>query len=141
MLVQEIMTGDPATVSPQDSLRTAIFRLRQQGCRHLPVIEGDRLVGILSDRDIRRALNSPFVLHEHWQDEALIDHATVQSCMTPDPKTVGPQTPVVEAARLMRDYKIGGLPVVAGGMLVGIITETDMLDALIQLLEKKASLD
>ena len=55
--------------------------------------------------------------------------------MTPHPITVAPQTPLVEAARLMRDRKIGGLPVMDGGELVGIVTETDLLDALIKLLE------
>ena len=63
-----------------------------------------------------------------------MDHATVQACMTPDPFTVTPETPVLEAARMMRDRKIGGLPVLEGGHLVGIVTETDLLDALIRLL-------
>jgi acetoin utilization protein AcuB len=134
MLVKEIMTADPATVSPQDSLRTAIEKMALVGCRRLPVTVEGRVVGIVADLDIREALNSPIILRERWQDEELVDHATVQACMTPDPITVGPATPVIEAARLMRDRKIGGLPVMDGERLVGIVTETDLLDALVQLL-------
>lgn len=135
MVVQEIMTPDPATVSPQDTLRTAIEKMALMGCRRLPVVAEGRLVGIVADLDIREALNSPIILRERWQDEDLVDHATVEACMTPKPVTVHPTTPVVQAARLMRNHKIGGLPVVDDDRLVGIVTETDMLDALIQLLE------
>lgn len=134
MLIHEIMTPNPATVSPGDTLRTAIEKMASVGCRRLPVMAEGRLVGIVADLDIREALNSPIILRERWQDEELVDHATVESCMTPNPVTVTPQTPVVEAARLMRDRKFGGLPVMDGERLVGIVTETDMLNALIQLL-------
>jgi acetoin utilization protein AcuB len=134
MLIHEIMTPNPATVSPGDTLRTAIEKMASVGCRRLPVLAAGRLVGIVADLDIREALNSPIILRERWQDEELVDHATVESCMTPNPVTVTPQTPVVEAARLMRDRKFGGLPVMDGERLVGIVTETDMLNALIQLL-------
>jgi acetoin utilization protein AcuB len=104
------------------------------GCRRLPVVAEGRLVGIVADLDIREALNSPIILRERWQDEELMDHAIVEACMTPNPLTVTPDTPVIEAARLMRDRKIGGLPVMDGHELVGIVTETDLLDALIKLL-------
>ena len=117
----------------------AIEKMTSVGCRRLPVVAKDRLVGIIADLDVREALNSPIVLRERWQDEELMDHATVEACMTPDPITVTPHTPVVEAARLMRDHKIGGLPVVDGDQLVGIVTETDLLDALIQLLNGAVS--
>jgi acetoin utilization protein AcuB len=134
MLIQEIMTLDPTTARPQDTLRAAIEKMAAVGCRRLPVVEDGQLVGIVADLDIRQALNSPIILHERWQDEDLMDAATVQACMTLDPITVEPQTSVIVAARLMRDRKIGGLPVMERGRLVGIVTETDMLDALIKLL-------
>ncbi len=134
MLIRQIMTANPTTVGPQDVLRTAIEKMASVGCRRLPVVEQGRLVGIVADLDIRQALNSPIVLHERWQDEDLIEAAPVQACMTFDPVTVTPQTPVIEAAQLMRNRKIGGLPVLDEGRLVGIVTETDMLDALIELL-------
>lgn len=135
MLVKDVMTENPTTVSPQDTLRTAIEKMALVGCRRLPVTEKGRVVGIVADLDIREALNSPIILRDRWQDEELMDHATVEACMTPDPVTVTPDTPVVEAARLMRDRKIGGLPVMDSEELVGIVTETDLLDALVKLLK------
>jgi acetoin utilization protein AcuB len=104
------------------------------GCRRLPVVSEGQVIGIVADLDIREALNSPIIMRERWQDEELMDQTTVEACMTIDPTTVAPQTPVIEAARLMRDLKIGGLPVMEGGRLVGMVTETDLLDALIVLL-------
>jgi acetoin utilization protein AcuB len=134
LLVRDVMTENPTTVSPNDTLRTAIEKMSKIGCRRLPVVEGGRVVGIVANLDVREALNSPIVLHERWQDEQLLDQSTVAACMTLEPLIVTPETSVVEAARLMRDRKIGGLPVVDGGTLVGIVTETDLLDALIALL-------
>jgi acetoin utilization protein AcuB len=134
MFVKEVMTEAPTTIGPNDTLRRAIESMALTACRRLPVVKEGRLVGIVADKDVREALNSPIILRERWQDEELMDHAMVESCMTPDPITVTPDTPVVEAARLMRDRKIGGLPVMEGVKLVGIVTETDLLDALIKLL-------
>ena len=136
MLVQEIMTRDPAVIQPQDTLRRAIETMRTVGCRRLPVVAHDRLVGIVTRLDIRQALNAPLVLRERWQDEELLDRTTIEACMTSNPFTVAPTTPVINAARLMRDRKVGGLPVVDGERLVGIVTETDLLDTLITLLEE-----
>jgi acetoin utilization protein AcuB len=133
--VADIMTPNPVTVTPRDAIRTAVNLMREGGFRRLPVVERGRLVGIITDRDLRRAVNSPFVVREKWYDNFILDHIEVGSCMTPDPLTIEPDAPITEAARLMRDHKIGGLPVLADGRLVGIITETDLLDALIRLLE------
>jgi acetoin utilization protein AcuB len=132
--VSDFMTREPATISPDDNLRRAIEAMRERSCRRLPVLENDRLVGIISDRDVRLALMSPLVLRERWYDEALLDNTPVRACMAVDVVTVSPDAPLIEAARLMRDRKIGGLPVVKQERLVGIITETDVLNALIQLL-------
>ena len=133
--INQVMTRGPATVVPNDPIRAAIEQMRERHCRRLPVIEGGKLVGIVSDRDLRRATNSPFVLRERWYDEFMLDHITVRACMTSNPTTITPHTPIVEAAKLMRDRKIGGLPVVEGERLVGIVTETDLLNYLIQTLE------
>jgi acetoin utilization protein AcuB len=134
MLVKDIMTTNPTTVSPQDNLRIVIAKMAEVDCRRLPVLAEGRLVGIVSDLDVREAFNSPIIVREEWQGEELMDHVAVEACMTPEPVTVAPQTLVVEAAKRMRDLKIGGLPVMDGDQLVGIVTETDMLDALIRLL-------
>lgn len=132
--VADIMTANPTTVTPRNAIRTAINLMREGGYRRLPVVDRGRLVGIITDRDLRRAANSPFVVREQWYDNFILDHIEVGSCMTPNPLTIEPSAPIVEATRLMRNHKIGGLPVVADGQLVGIVTETDLLDFLIELL-------
>ena len=138
-LVADIMTPNPVTVTPRNAIRTAVNLMREGGFRRLPVVDRGRLVGIITDRDLRRAANSPFVVREQWYDNFILDHIEVGSCMTPDPLTVPPSASVADAVRLMRDHKVGGLPVVADGQLVGIVTETDLLDFLIELLEREST--
>ena len=133
--VAEIMTEDPVTIQPSQSIGTAIALMRQGIFRRLPVVENGRLVGIVTDRDMRRATNSPILLHETWYDNFLLEHIEVGSCMTSNPTTLSPDADVLEAAVIMRSRKIGGIPIVRGDVLVGIITETDLLDHLIELLE------
>jgi acetoin utilization protein AcuB len=148
--VADVMTPDPVTVVPDDSLRLARDRMAEGNFRRLPVVQSGRLVGIVTDRDLRRVTNSPFVLRERWYDDLILDQVKVWGAMTANPVTVEANAPLVVAAQLMRDHKIGGLPVVTGeyprstqqvqgvDRLVGIITETDLLDYLIELLEGKA---
>jgi acetoin utilization protein AcuB len=138
-VVSNIMTPNPLTVTPRNAIRTAVNLMREGGFRRLPVVDRGRLVGIITDRDLRRAANSPFVVREQWYDNFILDHIEVGSCMTPNPVTIGPTEPVAEAARLMRNHKIGGLPVVSDGQLVGIVTETDLLDFLIRMLERETA--
>ena len=137
MLVGNIMTKEVVTITPTSSIGAAIELMRQHGFRRLPVVEDDKLVGIVTDRDLRQATNSPLVLRERWYSEFLLEAIKVRSCMTADPITVDPSTPVVDAARQLRHHKIGGLPVVDTAdnhRVVGMVTVTDMLDCLIQLL-------
>ncbi len=134
-VVSNIMTPNPLTVTPRNAIRTAVNLMREGGFRRLPVVDRGRLVGVITDRDLRRAANSPFVVREQWYDNFILDHIEVGSCMTPNPVTIGPMESVAEAARLMRNHKIGGLPVIDNGQLVGIVTETDLLDFLIRTLE------
>lgn len=138
-LVADIMTRNPVTVTPRNAIRTAINLMREGGYRRLPVLDRGRLVGIITDRDLRRAANSPFVVREQWYDNFILDHIEVGSCMTPNPMAITPGATIAEAARLMRNHKIGGLPVVAEGQLIGIITETDLLDFLIETLSTEAT--
>ena len=135
MRVERIMTRNPATVAPHDGLRLAIALMKEGGFRRLPVVEEYQLVGIVTDRDIRLITNSPVILREKWYDEYVLDTAKVEACMTVDPITVTPDSSVEEAARLMRDKKVGGLPVMQAGRLVGIVTETDVLNYFIELME------
>jgi acetoin utilization protein AcuB len=138
MRVERIMTRSPVTVAPQDSLRRVIALMKEGSFRRLPVVEKRRLVGIVTDRDVRLICKSPVILQEEWQDEYLLDKVKVEACMTSDLITVTPDTSIEKAARLMRDRKVGGLPVVQGDKLVGIVTETDVLNYLIELLEERA---
>ncbi len=153
--VADVMTSDPVTAVPDDSLRLARDRMAEGNFRRLPVVQSGRLVGIITDRDLRRAMNSPFVLRERWYDDLILDQVKVWGAMTANPITVTADAPLIAAAQLMRDHRIGGLPVMekakssgstatfqnstgmeSDGQLIGIITETDLLDYLIKLLEK-----
>jgi acetoin utilization protein AcuB len=91
------------------------------------VLDNGKLVGIVTDRDVRLIMNSPVVLHGRWQDEELLDSVTAESCMTPNPITVTPNMPAYRAAEMLSIYKFGGLPVLENDTLVGIITVTDFL--------------
>jgi acetoin utilization protein AcuB len=137
--VSQVMTGNPVTVHGNDPIRKAFDLMIEGQFRRLPVTEGGDLVGIVTDRDLRRATNSPLVLHETWYDEYLLDHITVKACMTPDPITVTSQTPVEVAASIMCERQIGGVPVVDEDKLVGIITRTDLLKFLVKLLKETYS--
>ena len=133
MQVEQWMNRDVVTVTPEESFRTAMHLIRQKGIRHLPVVEGKRLVGIVTDRDLRQAAPSgatSLSIHElHYVLETL----AVREIMTKQVVTVRPDQTVEDAAMLLLGHRIGGLPVVRDGQLVGIITETDILQAFLQL--------
>lgn len=133
--VSAVMTTTVVTVTPETSIGDAFALMRDGHFRQLPVVDEDRLVGIVTDRDLRQATDSPLVLREKWYDEFLLEEIKVKSCMTTNPATVMPDTSILDAVRLLRELKVGGLPVVRGDVLVGIITLIDVLDYLIRLLE------
>ena len=127
--VDDLMTRNPDTVTPETPLRTVLNIMKVDGCRQLPVVDADnKLVGIITDRDIRLAMNSPIVLHGRWQDNRLLETATADSCMTPNPITINSDSPAYRAAEKLSAYKFGALPVINKGELVGIITVSDFLD-------------
>ena len=128
LTVNDMMTVIPNTVSLETPLRSVIGLMKSQGYRQMPVLNKGKLVGIVTDRDVRLVMNSPIVLHGRWQDEDILDRVTAESCMTPNPVTVTPETPAYRAAEMLGTYKFGALPVVDEGSLVGIITVTDFLD-------------
>ncbi|SRR5258708_37944529 len=141
MRVADIMTEHPVTVQLNDTLRTAVEQMQTYNCRRLPVVNADgSLVGIVTDRDTRLALQSPFVLHEKWEDEALLDSVTVRECMTSAPITVEPTTDISDAINLMLVHRIGGLPVLRGETIVGIITSTDVMTAFVRYLRRSERL-
>jgi len=134
MYIRERMHRAVITTTAEQSLKMAQERMRKHGIRRLPVVHSGRLVGIVTDRDVRQAWASPATSLSTHELLYLLDKVTVGEIMTRKLFTVTPDTPLVEAARLLHAHKIGGLPVVEGEVLVGIITETDLLQALIDLL-------
>ena len=135
MNVSDIMTHKPVTIHPQSTLRMALEKMEGVNCHHLPVISSaGHLVGILSDRDCRTALNSPYILRERWHDEHLADNLLVRSIMTAAPIVTEPGAFVGEAARLMLTNHVNCLPVMRSETLVGIITSSDILAAFIMVL-------
>jgi acetoin utilization protein AcuB len=130
MIVERRMRKNPVWVDEEDSMKKAIDLLKEKGIRHLPVLrDGEKLVGIVSDRDIKAASPSPATSLEIREIYYLLDKIKIKQIMTKKPYTVSMGTPVEEAALIMREKKIGALPVVKDGKLIGIITETDILDA------------
>ncbi|GLH74617.1 acetoin dehydrogenase [Geothrix limicola] len=126
MLVKEMMRR-PVTVVPVGAtLGEANQILQARGFRHLPVMDQGRLVGVLTDRDIRFATSSLCPEPRSGDDP-------VSLAMSSPPLTADPLDPVEDAARIMREHKIGCLPVLDGGELVGILTGMDLLDALMSL--------
>lgn len=130
LTVNDLMTVNPVTVSPEMTLRTVVEMMKSEGCRQFPVMDNGKLVGIVTDRDVRLAMNSPIILHGRWQDETLLNKATVESCMTPNPISISPDMPAYRAAEMLSIYKFGAIPVVDQEELVGIITVTDFLNYL-----------
>jgi acetoin utilization protein AcuB len=120
MLVRHRMTQQPVTVSPQDTLATAQEKMTAGHFRRVPVVHEGVLVGILTDRDLRRHVG-------------VEERTRVGAAMTETPLTVSPQTTVEEAVQLMLKHQISGLPVVENGKVVGIITTSDVLRAFLEM--------
>jgi acetoin utilization protein AcuB len=126
MLVQDVMQTRIVTIKPDTMLPQALRLIGQRGVRHLPVVRGDELVGIVADRDVKRTLASAGSL-KPLDLAQLVDRLRVSEIMTPTVITIGPRFPVEEAARVMIKEQIGALPVIEAGRLVGLVTERDVL--------------
>jgi acetoin utilization protein AcuB len=132
MTVADLMTSRAITTDPYTPVLEARQLMLHKCIRHLLVIDGPKLVGIVTDRDIRLSLPSPATSLSIWEINYLIARMTVASVMTRNLVTIGPREDAKDAARLMLDRKIGALPVLDGDELVGIITETDLLRAFVK---------
>jgi acetoin utilization protein AcuB len=135
MKVGDRMSRDPVVLSPGDNLRKAKELIEEHGFRRFPVVDNGALVGMVTDRDVRQADISSAIVQEKRYEDYILDRIQIAGIMTPNPLTVSPGDPLIEAARLIVENKIGGLPVVEGDRLIGIITETDLIEALIEKLE------
>lgn len=133
MRVKYWMARRVVTVSPDERLKRAWTLLLEHGVRHLPVLEENRLVGIVTDRDIRQALPSRATALRVHELLNLLDGVTLREIMTKDVVTVSPDQTIPEAARRLVEHRIGALPVVEDDRLVGILTETDVLQAYLSL--------
>jgi acetoin utilization protein AcuB len=129
MKVRELMTGALITVSPETGVFEARQTMLKERIRHLLVTEGGRMVGIITDRDIRLNLPSQATSLSVWEVNHLLSRLTVGEVMTKGVIITGPDQEARAAARLMLEHKIGALPVLDGAHLVGILTETDILRA------------
>lgn len=130
MRVSELMSRNVATVAVSESCQEAVSRMVRRKIRHLPVVDGEgALVGIVTDRDLRHHLFEPRVLKGIGavSVDALLKAVPVEEVMSSPVVTVAPDDDLEEAARAMLEDKVGSLPVVEAGRVVGIITETDLL--------------
>jgi acetoin utilization protein AcuB len=130
MRVRDLMTAKPITVDPDTPMLQARQRMAEERIRHLVVVDDARVVGIVTDRDIRLNLPSPATSLSVWELNYLLSRLTVGGVMSAAVIVVDPDRPIAEAARLMLDHKIGALPVVDEGRLIGIVTESDFVRAM-----------
>ena len=135
MLVHERMSKHPITITEDTPINRALKSMRDEKVRRLPVLnDKGELVGIVSERDLLYASPSPVTSLSIHEIHYLVSKITVGKIMTRDVFTVSEYTPLEEAARIMADNKIGGLPVVRDGKLVGIITESDLFKIFTEIL-------
>lgn len=131
MHVKELMTASPITVPLDMPVIDAKELMARKRFRHLLVVDGTRLAGIVTDRDIKLNMPSPATSLSVWEVNYLLARLTVGSVMTTTVITVEPARDAREAARIMLDHKIGALPVVDGEEIVGIVTESDFVRAFV----------
>jgi len=131
-LVRETMSHAPITVTSNQSLREALDLLGKHNIRELPVVEHGNLIGIVTDRDLRQVSPSYPLFRDDEEIRYYNTNMKVASAMTPDPLVVSPETPLVEAAKLLQTYRVNSLPVVKDGKLVGIISVTDILGLFVE---------
>jgi acetoin utilization protein AcuB len=135
MLVKERMTHNPVTVRDNTSLHDALKLMHESKVRRLPVMDKNgKMVGIVSEKDLLYASPSPATSLSVWEINYLVAKITVSELMTKKVITICEDCPIEEAARIMVDSRIGGLPILRGDKLVGIITETDLFKIFLELL-------
>jgi acetoin utilization protein AcuB len=126
--IADLMTRDPVTVSPEQMLGEAVDLMRRQKIRHVPVMADSKVVGIITDRDVKRALPSVFSGNQQEYEQVLTE-TPVEKVMTRDPFIAGPGDSIKDVLKVMVDRKFGAIPVVDRGKLVGIVTDIDFLRA------------
>lgn len=134
MFVGERMSRPVISVAPETPIHDALALFKKEHIRRAPVVKDGKLVGIISETDLLNASPSPVSSLSIWEMNYLLSKVTVKQVMTRKVITVEEDTPIEEAARIMADKKIGGLPVLRGDKVVGIITETDLFKIFLELM-------
>lgn len=134
MLVGERMTHPVITITPDMPIVDALNLMKSERIRRAPVVKDGRLVGIVSDKDLLNASPSPVSSLSVWEMNYLLSKITIHEVMTKKVLTITEDTPIEEAARIMADNKVGGLPVMRDNHVVGIITETDLFKIFLELM-------
>ena len=130
--VRDIMSAEVTTLGRNDTLLLAKDIMNLGRIRHFPVVEDDELVGVVSQRDLYRASLGTVMQYGEKAQRAFLESVAVKEIMV-DPISIGPDATVGDAARLMMEHKIGCLPVLEDSRLVGIVTETDMLQVVVDM--------
>jgi len=135
MLVQHWMTRDVVTIEAETPFLEARLILKEKRIRHLPVVDHGKLIGVVTDRDLKEAAPSGATTLDVYELNYLLLKMKVRDLIKRDPITIKPTNSVEKAAFLMHKHKIGCLPVVdQAGMLVGLITETDLMAVMVEIL-------
>jgi acetoin utilization protein AcuB len=134
MRVADYMTSEPVSVTEDMTMKDAVELLRQHRIRHLPVVQGRVLVGIVSDRDIRKASPSLLSGVDMSEYEEVLGNTPISRVMTREPFTVTADTELRDAVQLILDKRVGALPVVNGKELIGIFTDSHGLSVLVKML-------
>jgi CBS domain-containing protein len=131
--VGEVMTANPVTLGPEDSLMRALEVMRLNGIRRIPVVAGDTLVGLVVEGDLKRA--QPSALSDSQEEfNQVMEETPLSRIMVTNPICVTEQTPLLDAATTLRETKYGVLPVLRDGRLVGIVTDIDLIASLARIL-------
>jgi acetoin utilization protein AcuB len=139
MLVRDFMTTDLTTLQEDETLLDAALIFARSTLRHIPIVRDNKLVGIVTERDLKHYTPSILSGIPAEQYNRLMETTPLSKIMTRDLVTIRPERSLFEAAQILYDRRIGCLPVVADGELKGIITTTDMLKLLVHLLTEKAA--
>jgi acetoin utilization protein AcuB len=134
MLVGKRMSHPVITLPPEMPVVDALNLMRRERIRRTPIVKDGKLIGIVSDKDLLNASPSPATSLSVWEMNYLLSKITVKDVMTKKVLTVAEDTPIEQAARIMADNKIGGLPVMRDSNVVGIITETDLFKIFLELM-------
>jgi acetoin utilization protein AcuB len=134
MFVGERMSRPVISVSPDESINDVLAMFKREHIRRAPVMKGGKLLGIVSESDLLNASPSSVTTLSIWEMNYLISKVKVKNVMTKKVTSVDKDTPIEEAARIMADQKIGGMPVLSAGKVVGMITETDLFKIFLELM-------